>query len=147
MQPGDANFINTMNTQIILAIDFDGTIAEHSWPELGAIRPGAAEYINKLYEEGYYIIIWTCREGEHLDWIADYLNNHKINYHLINEHNRDVFNFYKNDTRKIFADIYIDDKQLSGLPAHWSDTYQLIKKHSEDIVPELSKPQYNDYRY
>lgn len=123
----------TTQTPTILAIDFDGTIAHASYPELGDPKPNAVEVIRKLKEEGCYIIIWTCREGQHLHWIAAYCDLHGIPYDSINEQHPDIFNFYKNNTRKVLADIYLDDRNLGGIPEDWLAIYQLVKKHMSDI--------------
>lgn len=46
---------------MIFAIDFDGTIVEHKYPEIGALKPSAKQVINELYGKGHYIIIWRSR--------------------------------------------------------------------------------------
>ena len=52
-----------MPRRTILALDFDGTIVEHKFPDIGALKPNVVGVINQLFNEGYYIIIWTCRSG------------------------------------------------------------------------------------
>jgi hypothetical protein len=100
----------------IIAIDFDGTIVEHKFPEIGKLLPGAKEVINKL-AKSYTIIIWTCRNHEEtskefLDMITFLLDN-DIEYHYINQNDpKNPFQPYP----KIFANIYIDDRSLGGFP-------------------------------
>jgi len=108
--------------KIIIAIDFDGTIIEHKFPDIGPLKLNAKEVINKLYEEGYYIIIWTCRGGSELLKVYDFMKNKGFLYHKINE-NRPFRELGFAPFPKIYADIYIDDKNLGSVPDDWEDIY------------------------
>jgi len=110
-----------------LSIDFDGTICEHSFPEVGALRKDADVYIRKLYEEGHKIIISTCRSGKYEGMAQDFLDDNDIPYHYINSNLPELIEHYGQDCRKISADVYIDDKCLMGLPANWKEIYTLIQ--------------------
>lgn len=112
----------------ILAIDFDGTIAEAAFPGLGKIKPGAKEYINKLFDEGYTIIIHTCRTGIFEGHAQNFLEYIGIKYHYINTNLPSQVEYFKQDSRKISADLYIDDKCLMGLPETWEEIYNIIKQ-------------------
>ena len=112
---------------MILAIDFDGTIAELSWPEPGALKKDADIYIRKLYKEGHEIIINTCRSGKFEGMAQDFLDANNIPYNYINSNLPRLIKKYKQDCRKISADIYIDDKCLMGLPNTWEEIYNLIQ--------------------
>lgn len=123
---------------IILAIDFDNTISSsNSYPYIEGFKPLAPEYINQLAKDGYYIIIWTCRTGEALEIMQKFLDDNNIIYHKINEQHPALIELYKNDSRKIAADIYVDDKQLGGLPETWSCIYDLIKHHKRSIKTKI----------
>lgn len=114
----------------VLAIDFDDTIAVQGYPECGKLIKGAKKVINKLYDEGHHIIIWTCRMEEPAAKAIEFLKKNGIKYHTFNDHAAYIKEHYGNDTRKIFADVYIDDKQLGGLPS-WDKIYKILKeKHS-----------------
>lgn len=116
-----------MRKKRILAIDFDGTITTGPYPAIGGLNKGAKLYINKLYAEGYYIIINTCRSGERLKEAKTFLDAQGIAYHLINENDPDNIKRYGQDTRKIFAHLYIDDKNLQGFPG-WRRAYRIIRR-------------------
>jgi len=110
----------------IIAIDFDGTIVDDQFPEIGKLIPGAKENINKLYSEGYEIIIWSCRNGINKAKAIEWLVKNGIKFHRFNEssyHNLKEHDF--KDTRKVFANMYIDDRQPTPLPA-WSELYNII---------------------
>jgi hypothetical protein len=81
-----------------------------------------------LLNEGYKILIWTCRKDDRKDTAANYLREQGVRFHAINENLPEVIEFWGSDTRKLSADIYVDDKQLGGLPDDWALIYELIKK-------------------
>lgn len=112
---------------MIIAIDFDGTICRNQYPEIGVIQPYAREIINRLHNDGHYIIIWTCRENEMLLQAVNWLLDNGIKFHKINDHNPENLAKYGGNTRKVYADIYIDDKQIGGLPL-WKDIYNYINE-------------------
>lgn len=121
--------------RVILAVDFDGTICTLSYPEIGRERIGAKETINQLYDEGYFIVINTCRSDDGKDKAAqiakDFLKLRGIKYHAFNENLPHLIEFYGCDTRKISADVYIDDKCLFEIPS-WEQKYNLIKSKYPD---------------
>lgn len=127
----DIFYINIMEIKTrakILAIDFDGTIVESAYPGIGKLKPGAKRCINMLYDEGYYIIINTCRAGIFEGNVETFLKEVGINYHLINCNKPSSIEYFQRDCRKISADLYIDDKCLMGLPESWEEIYQKIKE-------------------
>lgn len=128
--------------QVVIAVDFDGTVCTASYPEIGIEREGAKEYINKLYNEGYVIVINTCRTdgGDYpaAQMAKDFLRIRGIKYHYFNENPDFLIELYKCDTRKISADVYIDDKCLFEIPT-WKEKYKIIKGK----FPEPSNKYYN----
>lgn len=120
-----------VNGKLVLAIDFDGTIAELSFPQVGALRKGAAKYIRKLYDDGHYIIINTCRSGKFEGMAHDFMQDHGIPYHYMNSNLPALIIEYGQDCRKISADYYIDDKCLLGLPS-WEQIYDIINERLEE---------------
>ena len=58
---------------MIYAIDFDGTIVENAFPEIGKLNPVADYFIRALKERGDKWILYTMREGEHLERALEYL--------------------------------------------------------------------------
>jgi len=110
----------------IIAIDFDGTIVHDNFPGIGELKPNAKHVINKLHQEGYFIIVWTCRTQNRGAEAEQFLIDNGIKFDKINEScpvNVDKFSGL--DTRKVFADLYIDDKGLILLP-DWTAIYDII---------------------
>lgn len=117
----------------IISIDYDDTIVVADYPNTGKIKPFAALVINTLFEEGHTIIINTCRTEEH-EWLAGkYLDDCGVKYHHINENHPDNIAMYDSDSRKIYADVYIDDKQLGGLPDHWLEIDKVLREQLKRI--------------
>jgi hypothetical protein len=113
---------------MIFAIDFDGTIVEHDFPRIGKLKENAKETINKLCDAGHKIIIWTCRyEDIHKTDMVKFLLDNDIKYHKINCNISDIgFTPFP----KVYADIYIDDRNLFYKNVDWFviEDY-LIKKN------------------
>ena len=92
---------------MVIAVDFDGTITtENIFPEIGELRPHVKEAIKKLQAHGHEVILWTCREGIYLEKAVSWLHEHDINLSGYN------FSPYQLQSRKIVADVYIDDKNV-----------------------------------
>ena len=98
----------------ILAIDFDGTIVESRYPEIGPEVKNATKTINILKELGFSIIINTCRHSE-VDVLAakNKLEELDLQYDYFNENHPELIKLY-GDSRKLGADMYIDDKNLDS---------------------------------
>lgn len=111
----------------VISIDFDGTICDSDYPLLGSRIKGARKYINKLYKEGYGIVINTCRTQMPAADAIEWLDGHGIEYHYFNCNFPHRIYEYGMDCRKISADIYVDDKQVGILPS-WKEIYKHIKK-------------------
>lgn len=110
---------------MIIAIDFDGTICVNEYPGIGALYADAKRVINQLHEDGHYIIIWTCRENERLLAAVNWLLENGIRFHRVNDHQPENLAKYGGNTRKIYAHLYIDDKQVNGLPS-WDEIYERV---------------------
>ena len=112
---------------MVLVIDFDGTIVEAKWPEIGEMRKNAKIAINALRSDGHKIVINTCRAGEYADNAKNWLIENGISFDAFNENLQELIDLYGSDTRKLSGDIYIDDKNLCGIPDDWRTIYKMIK--------------------
>lgn len=92
--------------QMVIAIDFDGTIVEHAYPDIGLAVPGALNWIKAFQDHGAKIILWTMRSGETLDEAVAFLNHRGIELWAAN-HNPDQGSW--TDSAKAYAHVYIDD--------------------------------------
>lgn len=121
---------------MIIAIDFDGTIHTGKFPQIGDIRDEAYEYIRQLDFDGHYIIINTCRNGDLLLEAINWLLEKDIPFDRVNDNSPENLKQYNSqNTRKIYADVYVDDKQVGGLP-EWKQIYDYIK--AQEITFKIS---------
>lgn len=110
---------------MIIAVDFDGTLHTGAWPCIGAVAPYAIEAMQKLKADGHYLIIWTCRDGEPLRDAINWLLKCNIPFDRINDHHPDSSAKYGYPSRKVYAHLYVDDKQVGGLPT-WPEIYKYV---------------------
>jgi len=110
---------------MIVAIDFDGTIVHGQFPGIDGLVPDARQYINRLRADGHYIIINTCRSGLQAIDAVNYLLYAGIYFDRFNDNEPTQVEKYNSNSRKIYAHVYIDDKQVGGLPP-WSVIYDYI---------------------
>lgn len=90
----------------IIAIDFDGTIVDHRYPDIGAAVPGAISYLKQFQEAGAKLILWTMRSGQTLHEAIAYCKGNGVEFWGINE-NPDQKEW--TESPKAYAQIYIDD--------------------------------------
>lgn len=115
---------------MILAIDFDGTLHCGEYPEIGVPAPYAIEKMRKLKELGHYIIINTCRCDRHLIAAINWLLEKGIPFDRVNDNHPLESKKYGSNSRKIFADVYVDDRQVGGLPT-WPYTFDYIEEQAK----------------
>lgn len=113
---------------MIIAVDFDGTLHTGTWPEIGLPKAYAVHAMQSLKEAGHYLIIWTCREGEAQTRAVNWLLENGIPFDRINDHHPANVAKYGGDARKVWADLYIDDKNLGGLP-DWDEILNIVNDH------------------
>lgn len=108
-----------------IAVDFDGTIVEHKYPAIGAPKPFALETLRMLQKK-HQLILWTFRSGKYLEEAVEFCKKNGIEFYAINKnYPEEEFN-PATTSRKIDADIYIDDKNLGGIP-DWGVIYRMIE--------------------
>lgn len=117
---------------MIIAVDFDGTIVEHRYPQIGKEIPFATDTLKALAHDGHKLILWTVREGKLLDEAIEWCERHGVFFFAINKnYPEEKVNGNNNQYKKVSADIFIDDRQLGGLP-DWGTIYQIINQQSLD---------------
>ncbi|MCC8112907.1 MAG: hypothetical protein LIP03_02730 [Bacteroidales bacterium] len=101
---------------MVIAVDFDGTIVEHRYPEIGRERPFAIAALKRLQAEGHRLILWTAREGDLLDDALAWCRERGIEFFAANANSPEEEGEPTTRCRKVVADCYIDDRNLGGLP-------------------------------
>lgn len=123
---------------MIIAVDFDGTIVTHDYPRIGKPIPFAIDTLKKLQADGHLLILWSVREGELLQEAVDYCQQKGLEFYAVNASFPEEKQLSTADTpRKIIADIYIDDRNLGGLP-DWGVIYQMISSGNPFVSPKTA---------
>lgn len=100
-----------------IAVDFDGTLCVSKFPKIVAPKLEAIEEVKRLKKEGATLILWTCRVGEDLTDAISFCNSYGLHFDYINENTDKSKEMWKNDTRKVSASYYIDDKAINPVMA------------------------------
>lgn len=101
-----------MNSKII-AVDFDGTLCENKWPEIGEPNVELIQYLIMMKKTlGARLILWTCRVGDMLDKAVEWCSKLGLEFDAINANLPDIIKEFGSDTRKVFANLYIDDRNF-----------------------------------
>lgn len=96
----------------VYAVDFDGTLAVTRFPEIIAAKPKVVAAVKLLKAQGHKIILWTSRAGRDLEAAVDWCQGQGIVFDAVNEPLPEQIARWGNDTRKVYADFYIDDKAM-----------------------------------
>ena len=97
----------------IIAVDFDGTLCENKWPEIGMPNEELIEYLKKRQTNGEKLILWTNRVGNRLDEAVKWSAEKGLVFDAVNENLPEIVEAFGVDSRKIFANEYIDDRNRS----------------------------------
>ena len=127
---------------MIIAVDFDGTLVEDNYPKIGPERPFATETLRLLIRDKHRLILWTVREGIHLEEAVEWCKQRGVEFYAVNkDYPEEDKGKNNNFSRKIKADYFIDDRNIGGLP-DWGQIYQIISegKSFERILRESMKP-------
>lgn len=109
-----------------MAVDFDGTIVEHCYPQIGKEIPFAIATLKQLQAERHLLILWSVREGKLLDEAVAFCRSRGLEFYAVNgnlpEEEQESVSMR---SRKVNADLYIDDRNVGGLP-DWGVIYELV---------------------
>lgn len=126
-----------------IAVDFDGTIVEHRYPEIGKERPFATATLRKLIEDGHRLILWSVREGELLEQAVEWCKKRGVVFYAVNrDFDEDTPERNSSYSRKLKVQMFIDDRNVGGLP-DWGAIYQIISKritYDEYLAQQNDEP-------
>lgn len=102
------------NKFTIYAVDFDGTLCEDKFPNIGSPNDALISRLVKCREAGDKVVLWTCRCGQLLQNAVNWCKQHSLEFDSINENLPEVLEWFGGvESRKIHADIFIDDKAVN----------------------------------
>jgi hypothetical protein len=131
-------------TGIKIAVDFDGTIVDHMYPEIGKEKLFAFQTLKELNKLGARLILWTFRTGKALDEAVEYCRKNGVEFYAVNKNYPEEI-FDDTVSRKIDADIFIDDKNIGGFPG-WSGVWQILtpyELHEQEAEKKISSSRKN----
>lgn len=128
--------------KLIIAVDFDGTIVEDAYPGIGKPRIFAFETLKRLSNDGHQLILWTYRYGKKLEEAVEFCSENGIEFYAINASYPEE-QFDAKQSRKIHADLFIDDRNLGPIYG-WGEIYQMLTK---ETPPELPKKKKGFFRF
>lgn len=130
---------------MIIAVDFDGTIVEHKYPEIGQEIPFATTTLKMLIKERHRLILWTVRKGKELEEAVEWCRERGVEFYAVNKNYPEEKVDNESGYCKVDAELFIDDRNLGGLP-DWGKIYDMIinekswdEVYSEDSTPKKKK--------
>jgi len=121
-------------TMLKVAVDFDGTIVENQFPAIGKPMLFAFETLKAMQDKGMLLILWTVRKGKELDEAIEFCRSNGIEFYAVNA-NYPGETYDADVSRKIEADIFIDDRNIGGF-AGWSGVWQELFPEDRNIDME-----------
>ena len=128
-----------------IAVDFDGTIVEHRYPEIGREIPFATDTLKMLIKEGHRLILWSVREGKLLDEAVEWCRERGVEFYAVNKDYPEEGREDRNYSRKLKVEMFIDDRNVGGLP-DWGVIYKMItqkKSYRDILLEELNSDEYD----
>lgn len=119
----------------VIAVDFDGTIVEHKFPAIGKEMLFAFSTLKALQQKGHKLILWTFRAGSTLNDAVEFCKKNGIEFYAVNKNYPEEI-YDDNISRKINADIFIDDRNVGGFLG-WSEIWQTLHPEGEDFLHQL----------
>lgn len=111
---------------MIIAVDFDGTLCTNKYPDIGQPKEAVIAYVKEKQRDKAKVILYTCRAGEKLNDAVTWCKKHGLDFDAVNTNIPEAIKRFGSDCRKIYADLYIDDKALSPK--------DIAKKQNGDMV-------------
>ena len=112
-----------------IAVDFDGTIVTHKYPEIGEEIPFAVDTLKALQQRHHKLILWSVREGELLDEAGQWCRERGLEFYAVNrDYPEETTDNNPHFSRKLKVDVFIDDRNIGGLP-DWGTIFDMIDRH------------------
>ena len=96
----------------IVAVDFDGTLCEDAFPKIGKPKRAIIDTVKEYRSYGWKIVLWTCRNKEHLEQALAWCEKQGLEFDAVNGNIPEVQEMFGGDTRKVYANVYLDDKNV-----------------------------------
>ena len=118
-----------------IAVDFDGTIVEHNYPSIGKEMLFAFETLKALQDQRHQLILWTFRSGKLLESAVEYCRRNGVEFYAVNKSYPEEIFDESQVSRKIQADVFIDDLNVGGFPG-WGEVWKMLNPHEEQTFED-----------
>jgi len=132
------NFSMLSEEGLTIAVDFDGTIVEHAYPRIGKEMLFAFDTLKALEKKGHKLILWTFRAGDTLRDAVEYCAQNGMHFYAVNASYPEE-KYVDDISRKINADLFIDDRNVGGFPG-WGEIYQMLHPNDGGLDHQLRNP-------
>ena len=100
---------------MIYAIDFDGTLCEDKYPEIGEPNQPLIDFLKSEQQNGAELILWTMRGGKLLYNAIYWCHDLGLEFDAINDNILHLQEKFGNNPRKVYADRYIDNHNYNPI--------------------------------
>jgi len=126
---------------MLIAVDFDGTIVEHKYPAIGKEKIFAFQTLKALQKQGHLLVLWTIRSGKLLDEAVEYCRKNGVEFYAVNRtYPEEVID--ETMSRKVNADVFIDDRNVGGFMG-WGEIWQQLNKDASSEDKEAYRSAYD----
>lgn len=96
-----------------IAVDFDKTLCDSKFPQCGPPIAKTVNFVKEAKTAGCKIILWTCRVGPDLEAAVQWCRRYGVKLDAVNENLPEHVAYFGNETRKVYANLYIDDRGIN----------------------------------
>lgn len=122
---------------MIIAVDFDGVLCQDKFPEIGKPNYEVISLIRQLIDMGHEVILWTTRNGEELDAAVGWCVDRGLHFCNVNgpapSNEIKYRDKYPTQSRKIYADVYIDDHSVEHVSSGRTTGYENLVKSIKNM--------------
>lgn len=123
----------------IIAVDFDGTLCENKYPDIGEPNMELIDFLMNCQLNGDKVILWTCRNEKQTKAAVEWCSEKGLVFDAVNENLPEIITEFGGDTRKIFANIYIDDGNVSLYSCREKTSMDLWAENEVELACEHEK--------
>ena len=117
---------------MIIAVDFDGVLCKNAFPSIGKPNYAVISMIQQLVDNGHEVVLWTVRNGAELEAALEWCEKYGLHFCSVNapapSNAAEYKDKYPTESRKIYADIYIDDHNLEFVMAPGAGEHNMVEK-------------------
>lgn len=126
-----------MDRPIIVAVDFDGILCKDKFPEIGEPNYDMVSFVRRLQDSGIETILWTSRVDDRLAEAIAWCEDRGLHFTSINDNTPSDKEQYGTNPRKVYADIYMDDRSPWMMYKPQPNEFDEMRKHVIYVIRQL----------